>query len=456
MSARTATPAPTGTPATPTPAGRAARTRHVGAWVLVVAVALVLAVLTAVVQSTTPPGRDPLDPRSATASGSMALVRVLEQRGTRVDVVRDADRVGDGTVFVDDVSGVLDPDVARRLVHRAEHVVLVSGDPRVLDAVGLPLEPAARPGDGDTVSTARCGIPAAATAGEVSTDGTAYVRTPGGPGSDGADAGTTGSLELCAPSGTGEDRAWGLARTDTPAGDVTLVGTTAAFRNDTVTTAGNAALALGLLGQGGGTDGTDTLTWYVPTAGSPDAAPTLGSLAPPWVPGLLGLLGLVVVAAAVWRGRRLGPLVVERLPVVVRAAETTEGRARLYARTRDRTHALDTLRVAALRRTARRLGLPRSAHVDEVVRAAARATGRPDHDVGRVLVGGPAGDDRRLVDAVAALDALEAAVRAATEGRTPGTGPGTGPTATTTIDTATATATGRDTAHDDHRRGARP
>lgn len=179
MSARTATPAPTGTPATPTPTGRAARTRHVGAWVLVVAVALVLAVLTAVVQSTTPPGRDPLDPRSATASGSMALVRVLEQRGTRVDVVRDADRVGDGTVFVDDVSGVLDPDVARRLVRRAEHVVLVSGDPRVLDAVGLPLEPAARPGDGDTVSTARCGIPAAATAGEVSTDGTAYARTPG-------------------------------------------------------------------------------------------------------------------------------------------------------------------------------------------------------------------------------------------------------------------------------------
>jgi hypothetical protein len=128
------------------------------------------------------------------------------------------------------------------------------------------------------------------------------------------------------------------------------------------------------------------------------------------------LLGLVAVAAAVWRGRRLGPLVVERMPVVVRAAETTEGRARLAARTGDRTHALDTLRIAALRRTARRLGLPRSAHVDEVVRAAARATGIPDRRVGAVLVGGPATDDRALTAGAAALDDLERAVLAATTG----------------------------------------
>ncbi|WNY34711.1 hypothetical protein Q9Q99_05735 [Curtobacterium flaccumfaciens] len=160
------------------------------------------------------------------------------------------------------------------------------------------------------------------------------------------------SAERCAPTGAGDSRVWGLVRTTTPGGDVTLVGTTSAFRNDTIATAGNAALALGLLG------GDERLVWYTPTVGTPDAAPTLGELAPPWVPSALALLALVAVAAGVWRGRRLGPLVVERLPVVVRAAETTEGRARMYARTRDRTHALDTLRVAAVRRIARLLGLP--------------------------------------------------------------------------------------------------
>lgn len=381
--------------------GRGGRGRRVGAWVAVVLVGALLAVLTAVVGRPAP-DRVPLDPASASASGAKALVRVLEQRGTDVRVVDRADRIGDGTVFVDDERGVLDPAVARRLAREVEHVVLVSSDPRVLDAFGLDVEPAAPVDGDDTVRTASCAIPAAAVAERITATGTGYAVPDGRR----APAGT----DLCAPSGSGGDRVYGLVRTDTAAGDVTLVGTTAAFRNDTITTAGNAALALGLLGDDA------TLTWYTPVPGASDAAPTLGSLAPPWVPSALALLGLVAVAAAFWRGRRLGPLVVERMPVVVRAAETTEGRARLAARTGDRTHALDTLRIAAIRRTARRLGLPRSAHVDEVVRAAARATGIPDRRVGAVLVGGPTTDDRSLTAGAAALDELERAVLAATTG----------------------------------------
>lgn len=400
----TATPsAPSGEASTSisTSPRRAGRGFRVGFWVAIVLVGTVLAVLTAVV-GRTGPGQAPLDPTSATASGAKALVRVLEQQGTDVRIVDRADRIGDGTVFVDDEQGVLDRGVARRIARQADHVVLVSTAPATLEAFGLDVEPVTQVGGDDTVSTASCAIPAAAGAERVTLGGTGYAVPDGGRAPTGTD--------LCAPSGSGGDRAYGLVRTATPAGDVTLVGTTAAFRNDTITTAGNAALALGLLGDDA------TLTWYTPTPGTADAAPTLGSLAPPWVPSALVLLGLVAVAAAVWRGRRLGPLVVERMPVVVRAAETTEGRARLAARTGDRTHALDTLRIAALRRTARRLGLPRSAHVDEVVRAAARATGIPDRRVGAVLVGGPATDDRALTAGAAALDDLERAVLAATTG----------------------------------------
>ncbi|WP_336698946.1 DUF4350 domain-containing protein [Curtobacterium sp. USHLN213] len=400
----TATPsAPSGAASTSTSTSprRAGRGLRVGFWVAIVLVGTVLAVLTAVV-GRTGPGQAPLDPTSATASGAKALVRVLEQQGTDVRIVDRADRIGDGTVFVDDEQGVLDRGVARRIARQADHVVLVSTTPATLEAFGLDVEPVTQVGGDDTVSTASCAIPAAAGAERVTLGGTGYAVPDGGRAPSGTD--------LCAPSGSGGDRAYGLVRTATPAGDVTLVGTTAAFRNDTITTAGNAALALGLLGDDA------TLTWYTPTPGTSDAAPTLGSLAPPWVPSALVLLGLVAVAAAVWRGRRLGPLVVERMPVVVRAAETTEGRARLAARTGDRTHALDTLRIAALRRTARRLGLPRSAHVDEVVRAAARATGIPDRRVGAVLVGGPATDDRALTAGAAALDDLERAVLAATTG----------------------------------------
>lgn len=402
----TTAPAPTGsqTPRGSSRAPREGRGLRIGFWVAIVLVGLLLAALTAVVQRSGDPATDTLDPRSATASGAKALVRVLGQRGTDVRVVDRGDRVTGGTVFIDDSQGALDPAVARRIARQAQHVVLVTTNPTTLDAFGLDVEPASQVGGDDTASTSACAIPAAAAAERVTTTGYDYrvkdgARTPAG-------------TDLCAPTGTGADRGYGLVRTATPAGDVTLVGTTAAFRNDTITTAGNAALALGLLG----TDDGGTLTWYTATFAAPDAAPTLGSLAPPWVPSAIALLALVAVAAGVWRGRRLGPLVVERMPVVVRAAETTEGRARLSARTRDRTHALDTLRVAAVRRIARRLGLPRSAHVDEVVRAAAHATGTPDVQVGAVLVGGPTPDDRALVAGAAALDDLERAVRAATTG----------------------------------------
>ncbi|MBT2503110.1 DUF4350 domain-containing protein [Curtobacterium sp. ISL-83] len=381
---------------------RAGRRHRFGPWVLIAVLVVVFAALTAAVQGHDRADPTALDPDSATASGSRALVRVLEQRGTRVDVTSRADAVDGRTVLVDDPRGVLDPAVARRIARQADHVVLITSDATTLDAFGVGAEPSADVRGRATVSTASCTIPAAAAAGSVSAAGASYRVTDR--------ARSDGDVEVCAPSGSGDQRAWGLVRATTPGGDVTVLGTTAALRNDTITTAGNAALALGLLGS------DDQLTWYTPVPGGADAAPVLGDLAPPWVPSVLAFLGLTAVAAAVWRGRRLGPLVVERLPVVVRAAETTEGRARLYARTRDRTHALDTLRVAAIRRIGRALGLPRSAHVDEVVRAAARATGIPDARVGAVLVGGPVQDDPALVRGAAALDDLERAVRRSTSG----------------------------------------
>ena len=51
---------------------------------------------------------------------------------------------------------------------------------------------------------------------------------------------------------------------------------------------------------------------------------TFGELVPDWVAPVVWQLGVAVVLAAWWRARRLGPVVAEPLPVVVRAAETTE------------------------------------------------------------------------------------------------------------------------------------
>ena len=121
------------------------------------------------------------------------------------------------------------------------------------------------------------------------------------------------------------------------------------------------------------------LVWYTPSPddAATDAPPTLGELTPGWVTPAILLLGTAALAAAVWRGRRFGPLVVERLPVVVRADETAEGRARLYQRADARGHALDALRVGTVDRIASTLALGRLASVDDVV-AASAATLRED------------------------------------------------------------------------------
>ena len=131
---------------------------------------------------------------------------------------------------------------------------------------------------------------------------------------------------------------------------------------------------------------------------------------PPVVPVLALQLLLVVVVTAVWRGRRLGRLVAEPMPVVVRAAETTRGRGRLYRRGRSYGHAGAALRAGTASRSAARLGLPRSAPAPLVVDAVARATGRRPADVEALLYGPPPTDDRALAQLAHDLDHLESEV----------------------------------------------
>jgi hypothetical protein len=126
----------------------------------------------------------------------------------------------------------------------------------------------------------------------------------------------------------------------------------------------------------------------------------------------LWLLAAAVLGVVLWRGRRLGPLVTEPLPVVVRAVEATQGRGRLYRRLRDRDHVAAVLRRASARRLAAHLGLPRGAAVDAVVAAVATATGRDAAGVRDVFVSRAVRGDDDLVGLAADLAALEREVHA--------------------------------------------
>nr|WP_260152305.1 DUF4350 domain-containing protein [Hoyosella altamirensis] len=190
-------------------------------------------------------------------------------------------------------------------------------------------------------------------------------------------------------------------------GDVVLLGAGDLLMNRNLGEQGNAALAMRLLGS------SESVVWYLPTAGDPalsDGNQSLFALIPNgWKFGAIQL-GIAALFLALWRARRLGPVVVEPLPVVVHAAETTEGRARLYRRTSDRAHAADALRAAARARIARALAAPGTdpgvngdALVDSVAQHARVGSGA----VRATLFGPAPQSDGELVQLAEDLDDLE-------------------------------------------------
>src|SRR5690606_14824008 len=142
---------------------------------------------------------------------------------------------------------------------------------------------------------------------------------------------------------------------------------------------GNAALVLGLLGE------EPNLVWLLPSIAEADAGPGIAELTPEWIGPVMVLAILTAIAAGFWRGRRLGPLVVENLPVTVRASETMEGRARLYETSSARLRVLDALRIGTIDRLGLLCGLPRSASVDDVIRAVSAVTGHHDAEIAALL-----------------------------------------------------------------------
>ncbi|MET0933003.1 MAG: DUF4350 domain-containing protein [Mycetocola sp.] len=344
-----------------------------------------------------------LDPASAAPTGAKAVAEVL--RGQGVDVILPdgydealAESGEPGTTLaVYDPSGYLSEERLSTLAGTAGDVVLLSPGFRQLQALA-PEVRAAGASDPDTPLDAECSEGPAGRAGTISPGLTFAV----------ADETASG----CFPADTD-----GFALVSIPDdGDtLSLLGPSDLLSNDLVILHGNAALALGLLG------GTDRLVWFLPSVADVEATgpPSLGELTPTWLVPVTSLLAITVFVAMFWRGRRFGPLVAEDLPVTVPAGETMEGRSRLYQRTAARTRAVDALRIGAVGRLGRALGLSRHAGVAEVSDAVASALGRHPAEVRGILLDSLPASERDVVALSDALRDLEAAVAVAVDPRPP-------------------------------------
>jgi hypothetical protein len=166
---------------------------------------------------------------------------------------------------------------------------------------------------------------------------------------------------------------------------------------------GNASLAMNLAGT------RPRLIWYAPqhAEGEKTSGSNIFDLIPDNVNWIVWQLGIVVLLAALWRGRRLGPLVAEKLPVVVRASETVEGRGRLYRSHRARDRAADALRTAALQRILPRLGLAVNAAAPAVIAAVSQRCNKSPEALHHFLFGPEPSSDEDLVNLSRELDDIE-------------------------------------------------
>lgn len=375
--------------------------RRTAFWSVGAVAAVLVAVVLLVVRGAAVPDATFLSATSAAPGGAMAVTEVLQDRGVRVEVVgtleaaRAALRSGDATLLFHDANGFLEPELLPGLSRLARHTVVVEPGFAQLREVA-PAVGAAGAVDGEL--TADCEVTAVMRAGTVLGDGSGYRLT-----------GDADRAQSCLDSG---DDIHSLIRLTADGRDVTVLGASAALSNERVAELGNAALALGLLGENA------ALVWYQPTPadlpGGDDA--TIADLTPAWLSAVLALIFLVVIAAGVWRGRRMGPLIVEHLPVTVPSNETMDGRARLYQKASARLRALDALRVGTIRRLSTACGLPRTASVAEVAAVTASISGYPLQEVRRLLLEAEPATDRELIGMSDELLTLEKTVRHATTG----------------------------------------
>ncbi|MEU6179424.1 DUF4350 domain-containing protein [Streptomyces coeruleorubidus] len=371
-----------------------------------IALALVLllvgAIAMAVIRSDARHGE--LDPRSVDPNGSRAVAELLADRGVDTRVVTTLDEAA-AAAAPDTTLLVAAPDLlSQSQQSRLHNAFADSGGRTLLVAPGSASVERLAPGvtadpatSLDSTLSPDCDLPAARRAGTADTGGVRYTTT-----------------HLDADKCYTSERLATLLRVPAPTGDgdTVVLGAPDILLNDRLDKQGNASLALQLLGS------RPHLVWYLPSlsdtsaTGSDDERSFMDLLPSGWLWGTLQLF-IAAALAALWRARRLGPLVPEKLPVAIRASETAEGRARLYRKADARDRAANALRSTTRTRLAPLTGVPvTQAHTPEVLLPALSAHLHGDgQDMRTLLFGPPPSDDAALIALADQLDALEREVR---------------------------------------------
>jgi Domain of unknown function (DUF4350) len=366
---------------------------------------VVLTCLVAVLLAPAPKSNTYLDPASSDPGGTKALANILAARGFQVTSVYSPQAalaaIGASSGPPTSTLVITSPDLLtaaqrRQLARANADLFLIEPDPTSLAALAPAVQVAGGYGQRDALVDPSCGLVEATVAGSADVGGFTY-RIP---------SGATG----CYPTSGYPS----VVRYVAAGRTITIMGSGFPLTNDLLAAEGNAALSLNLLRV------HRSIVWLTPEPTVARTKPPPGEKAAPGsqpalIPGAAWLVVLqllvALVLAVLWRGRRLGPLIAERLPVVVRASETVEGHARLYQSRRARGRAAMALRDAMLGRIRPALGLAADVPANAVIEGLAARSSLDRARIAAIVYGPPPATDADLVRLARELDDLEREVR---------------------------------------------
>lgn len=334
-------------------------------------------------------------PRNRARTGAGALAALIQNEGVRVDLVTNQAGLTpsaiQGTSVTITNTELLTAEQYRLILNaNPTRLILVGPNQTTLTRLSLPVQTSLAhsasllPG---------CTEPMAVKAGDVLTPSPGVLYR------------AASAEQACYPDPADPSR--GAAYVRLRLAGVPVIVVAPLFQNQDLAERGNAAFSMMLLGQ------DRVLTWFVPTPPksgtrvNPDD-PSAPPLLPPWLWLALAQALIALIVVSVWRGRRLGPIISERLPVVIRASETVEGHGRWYHRIKATDTAADHLRRGSIRRLARLFG---SADPDRLADLLADRTGRSRAEIRTALAGPAPADGQALLDLKIYLDHLEQEAR---------------------------------------------
>lgn len=330
-------------------------------------------------------GGPPLDPASARGLGTKALVETLRALGGDVAVTSRAPGPavgGTALVLADD----LDDATRRALVTwtRAGGTLVVA-DP------SSPLVPWNREGGTqvgflDASIDRRCAVPALRGVDRVSATGGAVFDAP------------TSGTTRCFPRNGGH---W-LVAERFGRGNLVALGGAGSFVNRHLGEANNAALLAALLVPRPRTP----VAFLRPPPPGATGRQSLPELIDPRIKAALWQLAIAFGVVALWRGRRLGPPVLEPVPVELPGSELVIATGNLFHQGARRARAASLLRAGLRRSLDEVLGLPASMDDPSVAAAASMRTGGAvsADAVAGALRGPPPQTEAALVELARAVD----------------------------------------------------